>query len=238
MAHPITHEKDALRAPPGRISGRTLTMPAPHDTTIAKLAPPDISLEQQQLDLLGPVYVLDSTNLKQGYTRKRINDVEELRRVYLDGVDEWIRERRTFVLQGLPAEYVPVLRDELGIDVRFLEAHVGRRAYRPLMRRGVRREEDADDGTEKKASFACFEYPELLTSRKRMVATGLRHASLDRPTTRTGDGVAGEAPTHLISNDEEYAVFCRASLWLGSKADGKLSSSTYNHGSFNYLPLP
>ncbi|KAI1093400.1 hypothetical protein F5B19DRAFT_133580 [Rostrohypoxylon terebratum] len=220
MAHPITREKDMLRAPPGRMGGRTLTMPAPHDTTaIAKPAPPDISLEQRELDLLGPVYVLDKTDSPRGYARNRVNGVEELRRVYLQGVDERVRERRTFVFQGLPAEYVPVLRDELDVDVRFLEAHVGKRAYAPLMRRGVRRAGDRDDGTERKASFACFEYPELLTSRKGMVTAGMRHGSLDRPGTRTSGGVAGETSTHLISNDEEYSVFCRASLWLGSKAD-------------------
>ncbi|KAI1210285.1 uncharacterized protein F4807DRAFT_59621 [Annulohypoxylon truncatum] len=227
MAHPNTREKDVPRAPPGRISGHTLTMPISHtesDRAIAKIPPPDISLEQQQLDLLGPAYVLDWTDQQRGCVRKRISGAEELRASIFQGEeDARIRGRRVFVIQGLPAEYLPVLRDELGVDVRFLEAHVARRAYTPLIKRSMRRAGDMSDASAKKAKYACFEYPELLTSARRMATTTTtttgRQTSLDVPRAGAGGDIVSEAPTHVISNDGGCVMFCRASVWLGSKAD-------------------
>ncbi|KAI2471748.1 hypothetical protein F4781DRAFT_75998 [Annulohypoxylon bovei var. microspora] len=226
MARPNDREMDVPGTPPGRISGHTLSRPVSHtghDNTVAKTLPADISPEQQRLDLLSPAYLLEWPETQTScFSRKRIGSVEELRANVIQGLkpEEYgHRERRFFVIHGLPAEYLRVLRDELKVDMRFLEAHVSRRAYRPVLKRSlnmadrVHRDHWTDTGT-----FACFEYPELLTSARRIVTTGSKQISSGVvPRAATGD-VVGEAPTHLISTDGDYAMFCRASLWLSPKA--------------------
>ncbi|KAI1780992.1 hypothetical protein F4818DRAFT_23082 [Hypoxylon cercidicola] len=156
------------------------------------------SLEQQKLDLLGPAYVLERTRQRQ-YSRRRIADAEELRA----SIDQWGSDepyaRRLFVLQGLPVEYLQVLRDTLDIDPRFAEAHVGRRSYRPWVGHR-RRRDDAANST----SFACFEYPELLSS---------SHVPPH------SDDTVDKPPAHVTFANGDTAVFCSASLWSSPKAD-------------------
>ncbi|KAI1456153.1 hypothetical protein F4805DRAFT_246293 [Annulohypoxylon moriforme] len=216
MAHPNTHEMDLPRAPPGRISGHSLSMPVSYardDAAVAKTASADISLEQRELSLLGPVYLIERDTGGRGFIRKRINDAEQLRVT----IDSRTRDDRLYVFQGLSADYLKILRDELDVAARFLEAHAGRRAYRPLMRRSRETAGIMDGGSLDKSGFACFEYPELVTSIKRTVATGHSQAS-SADILRTDD-VVNEVPTYAMSNDGDYVMFCRASLWLGAKAE-------------------
>ncbi|XXG97198.1 hypothetical protein Hte_003493 [Hypoxylon texense] len=171
------------------------------------------SLEQQKLDLLGPAYVLEQTSQQQ-YSRRRIINAEELRAsiAQQDSSElDHVHARRLFVIQGLPTEYLQVLRDTLNIDPLFVDAHVSRRGYRPWIRRRRRR----DDAAGSKSS-ACFEYPELLPSHN--VLTDLTDATKQTPGHDSDDAV-GKPPAHVISADGDVAVFCRASLWLCPKAD-------------------
>lgn len=63
------------------------------------------------------------------------------------------------ILHGLPSTFVRILLDSeaLGIDPEFIEAHAGRRGYRPMGR--YRRLEGPQ--------FACWTYPELVRGFKR-----------------------------------------------------------------------
>ncbi|OTB03392.1 hypothetical protein M426DRAFT_23758 [Hypoxylon sp. CI-4A] len=164
----------------------------------------DISIEQQELDLLGPVYVLERTEENQGcccYSRRRrLHNAEQLRATIPQ--ESRHGRRPVLVIQGFPVDYVQVLRDLLGVDARFVEAHVNRRVYRPLTRR---RRNGAAAGN----AFACLDYPELLTWAKESAISG----------EQINPGVAGESPVHAISPHGDMAMFCRVSLWMGSKAD-------------------
>ncbi|KAI1102302.1 hypothetical protein F4804DRAFT_334401 [Jackrogersella minutella] len=200
-----------------RLGGRTQSLTISHAGAAAKTQPADVSLEQQELELLGPAYVLEWPDEGyEGCSRKRVNGAEELRAAIQQeepNSSYFTRGQaadasRLFVIQGLPAEYLHVLRDMLGVDARFLEAHVERRSYRPLARRRA-------DGL----GFACFEYPELLVPAKTVAATGDKQtaSSVDIPRASVGVDVFGSGPAHVISSDGESAVFCRASLWLNHK---------------------
>ncbi|KAK2001275.1 cysteine protease domain-containing protein [Colletotrichum falcatum] len=140
-------------------------------------------------------YVLDweTSNCKQ----RLLSHADDLLR-------EAVGRRRLTIVQGLPLDLVQVLRDSLGVSPGFLEAHAGRRRYRPLRQH---------DG----ASFISFEYPEL-------VKTARGTYGLDpgyKPSARQSDlvDVMDEAPFHMMTKDGQAVMFCRASLWMGSKAD-------------------
>lgn len=174
-------------------------------------------LEQQKLDLLGPAYVLEQTGQQQ-FSRRRIINAEELRdsitqrRSDEPSEVEHVHARRLFVIQGLPAEYLQVLRDTLDIDPRFVDAHASRRSYRPR----IRRRRIQDGGAANSTSSACFEYPELLSSRHvppNLAGTTKQTPGLD------GDDAMGKPPARVISANGDVAVFCRASLWLCPEAD-------------------
>ncbi|KAI8964788.1 hypothetical protein F5Y11DRAFT_70662 [Daldinia sp. FL1419] len=169
------------------------SLPAP--TT----APTQAGSEQQQPDFLGPAYLLEWMETQHSCSRRRFASVQELR----DDIQRHDKEsgltprRRLLVVRGLPAEYLETLSELLDVDAGFVEAHAGRRSYRPLGRR--RR-----DGAAGHARSACFEYPELSTASKGLGAD-------------MKSDVAGEH-LHAIS-DDDVAVFCRASLWQCVKAD-------------------
>ncbi|KAK3344094.1 hypothetical protein B0T25DRAFT_556114 [Lasiosphaeria hispida] len=110
--------------------------------------------------------------------------------------------RRMFILYGLPRDYVEALldSDHLNIDPAFIDAHAGRRSYRPpgLGDREIR--------------FMHLEYPELVEG---------FYAGASLP---TGGGIFAEAVTvpeiHTLGSEKEKtlaAVFCRASLWATSR---------------------
>lgn len=119
------------------------------------------------------------------------------------------KKRRLFVIQGLPTDYLQVLKDVLNISAPFVDAHIGRRSYTPLPL--VRRSRHS--GFEAESTFACFDYPELLASANTDTQAPLAHAA------GTGVDVVGEPPAHTISPDGEVAMFCRASVWRSGKAD-------------------
>ncbi|KAI0181501.1 hypothetical protein GGR52DRAFT_567723 [Hypoxylon sp. FL1284] len=171
-------------------------------------------LEQQKLDLLGPAYVVEQARGQQQCARRRIADAEELRA----GADA---ERRLFVIRGPPAEYRQVLEDALSVDRRFVEAHVGRRSYRPWVGRRPRRRPRRDDNDAAgSASFACFEYPELLAGSQ--VPPNLLAAAMAKQAPGqcgSDKGAGGDPPAYAISAEGGVVVFRCASLWLGPKAD-------------------
>ncbi|KAJ0168122.1 hypothetical protein CTA2_9612 [Colletotrichum tanaceti] len=126
----------------------------------------------------------------------------------LNHADDLLREavgrRRLTIIQGLPLDLVQVLRDSLGVDPGFLEAHAGRRRYRPLR---------PDDGS----SFISFEYPELVKTARGNYGPDPGY----KPSARQSDlvDVMDEAPFHMMSRDGQAVMFCHASLWISSKAD-------------------
>ncbi|KAI1155318.1 hypothetical protein F4825DRAFT_459840 [Nemania diffusa] len=100
-----------------------------------------------------------------------------------------------FVFRGLPIDHGVALKEEVDIDVAFIEAHAGRRSYRPLKRA--------------KASWAHYDYPELI----RQSTT-----CSDRQPKAVPHDVIGEPPTHITSTTGDGVMFCRASIWLSEKA--------------------
>lgn len=123
-----------------------------------------------------------------------------------DLVRESVGRRKLTIIQGLPLDLVQVLRDSLGVHPEFLEAHAGRRRYRPL------RQDNGD-------SFISFEYPELVRVHRTAIGPDLGY----KPSARQSDlvDVMDEAPFHSLSGDGLSVIFSHASLWMSSKADGK-----------------
>ncbi|KAI1376059.1 hypothetical protein F4677DRAFT_94668 [Hypoxylon crocopeplum] len=172
----------------------------------------------------GPAYVLECIGRPQNCSRRPLAGADALRTSIFrrgepatpDKPSSVREERRLFVVRGLPADYLQVLRDLPGLDQRFVEAHIGRRSYRPFARR---RRGDGDD-IWPTASFACFDYPELFVSPKNKAAApdGLAY-SADTTPRANNDDVVGDPPTHVISPDGDVVMFCRASLWLCPEVD-------------------
>lgn len=119
--------------------------------------------------------------------------------------------RPVFILHGLPADYVNALRDSLNIDPDFIETHAKRHRYRP---RKCKRAS---------ASWGVrFEYPE----------PGRRVPGFRTPSARGANGIkysryldAMDEPImeeidHPFYGSGKSVLFCRASLWVGEKADG------------------
>ncbi|KZL83858.1 cysteine protease domain-containing protein [Colletotrichum incanum] len=140
-------------------------------------------------------YVLDweTNNCKQ----RLLNHADDLLR-------EAVGRRRLTIVQGLPLDLVQVLRDSLGVNPGFLEAHAGRRRHRPSRQ---------DDGS----SFISFEYPELVKTTSEDYGPDPGY----KPSARQSDlvDVMDEAPFHMMSRDGQAVMFCHASLWMSSKAD-------------------
>jgi hypothetical protein len=110
-------------------------------------------------------------------------------------------DRCLFIVHGLPSEHTKVLQESLDIDREFIEAHVGRRSYRPLTHRLRGR----------RTKFIHYDYPELV-----------RCDSLPLEQLTSGiEGVLGDSPTHMTSKRGDAAVFCRTSMWLHPKANGE-----------------
>ncbi|OTA57223.1 hypothetical protein K449DRAFT_467975 [Hypoxylon sp. EC38] len=192
--------------PPSRFDARRQTMPE-HDGAETRTA--EVSLEQQQLDLLSPAYVLEWDARQQYLSRNRLSSAEEMHASILQGREEIREKRRLFVIQGLPTDYLQVLKDVLHINAGLVDAHIGRRSYRPvsLLR------QNRFGGVGVKSTFACFDYPELLAPAKTDKQAPLVHAA------GTGVDVVGEPPTHKISLNGEVAMFCCASVWKSDNID-------------------
>lgn len=182
----------------------------------------NLEQQQQQLELLGPAYVLEWTESQRHCSRRYFRSAEELRTDIQQQEKEPQRfepRRRLLVLRELPLDYVQVLRDLLDIDAGFIDAHISRLSYRPLVRR--RRDHGAT-----RTGFVRFEYPELFTAPKGFTPDAKRVPSATGSRTRGDDNVE-EPSLHLISDDGKGVLFCRASLWQCAKANGK-DSITHN----------
>ncbi|KAH8899601.1 hypothetical protein GQ53DRAFT_317725 [Thozetella sp. PMI_491] len=133
-------------------------------------------------------------------------------------------KERLFVLHGLPADFVLAIRNALDIDPAFIEAHAGRRRYRPLRWR-------------KEARFVSYEYPELVrgyegnsrrhgreqTTVKSQVGIVESEGSdigSGRARTREAVDLLGNPAIKLLEDEGGIAaIFCHASLWVADQAD-------------------
>ncbi|KAK1459457.1 cysteine protease [Colletotrichum melonis] len=140
-------------------------------------------------------YVLDWETDK--CKQRLLNHAEDLLR-------EAVGRRRLTIVQGLPLDLVQVLRDSLGVNSGFLEAHAGRRRHRPSRN---------DEGS----TFVSFAYPELVKTTRGNYGPDPGY----KPSARQSDlvDVMDEAPFHMMSRDGQAVMFCQASLWMNSKAD-------------------
>ncbi|KAI1480632.1 hypothetical protein F4774DRAFT_377920 [Daldinia eschscholtzii] len=167
-----------------------------------------------QEDLLDPAYAWEWTENQHRCSRRRFSSAEELR-ADIQGQGEAPQgpepRRRLLVLHRLSVDYTRTLTDLLDIDAGFIDAHIGRLGYRPLIRR--RRV----DGATTRSKFACFEYPELFSVPKGLPAD-VKKALLARSARAKGDDTTGEPPLYAIS-DEKVVIFRRASLWRCARAD-------------------
>ncbi|KAK3397310.1 hypothetical protein B0T20DRAFT_415872 [Sordaria brevicollis] len=158
------------------------------------------------------------------HCRRTIISSPDALRELVSGVDK--DETVTlFVIHGLPANYVDILRNskELSIDSAFLDAHAARRSY--CSRSGLtlpRRRGHLKTRSPEAGCFAQFEYPELIQ--------GFDHASMARRETHPSSRGAGlddldqmaTGPKILPLTEEGKtakgmgAAFYRASLWISS----------------------
>ncbi|KAJ8128564.1 hypothetical protein O1611_g5073 [Lasiodiplodia mahajangana] len=100
-----------------------------------------------------------------------------------------------FVFRGLPVDHGVVLKEAVGIDTAFIEAHAGRRPYRSSKRA--------------KTAWAHYDYPELV----RQIAV-----PSDRQQKIASNDLVGETPAYVTSTTGDGVIFCRASIWLSEKA--------------------
>lgn len=148
-----------------------------------------------------PCYVLEWN--EEHCAHRFLNSVDELRAHVDAGKSD--RVQRLFVIHGLPDGYVKALRSSLDIDPAFIEAHAGRRRYRPLRWR-------------RDAKFAHYEYPELVSGLDKAVLTHFFEAvSLQGS---SSIDLLGDPLVRAVSDLEDLAaVFCHASLWITDRAD-------------------
>ncbi|CCC07478.1 hypothetical protein SMACR_02482 [Sordaria macrospora] len=182
---------------------------------LGSLAPPLYEFETS------PAYMLEWDPKKQ--CRRTIISSPDVLRELISGLDK-DGTVTLFVVHGLPANYVDILRnsEELSIDSAFLDAHAARRSY--CSRSGLtlpRRRGLSKIRSSKAGCFAQFEYPELIQ--------GFDHASMARREThhspREGlDGIdlMATVPKVLPLTEEGKqqkgmaAALYRASLWISS----------------------
>jgi hypothetical protein len=148
-----------------------------------------------------PAYVLKWTD--EEITKTRLNTGAQLRARL---IDDGSTPRHLFVLHGLSADYLSALRDVVDIDSSFVDAHVGRRSYRPLRKKT-------------KAAWAYYDYPQLVepapwTPQVRSSSDQEEHKNI------TSDYV-GDPPMFKISANGDSVVICRASIWMSEKANGE-----------------
>ncbi|GAW15286.1 hypothetical protein ANO14919_046950 [Xylariales sp. No.14919] len=104
--------------------------------------------------------------------------------------------RHLLVFRGLPVDCGAVLREAADVDASFIEAHAGRRSYRPRR-------------TRVKADWAYFDYPELV------------HRSFPnaRQQKSAPNDLVGEPPTYATASAAgDRVMLCRASMWLSEQA--------------------
>ncbi|KAI0385369.1 hypothetical protein F5Y04DRAFT_245665 [Hypomontagnella monticulosa] len=210
MASTNSREMDVSGPPPSRpdthLQGASASF-AEHGAT--KM---EDSLATQQLDLLGPAYMLEWWVSSCGSLRHHFDSAEELR-VGIQQTEKSDSLDQLFVIHGLPVDHLKVLQDLLNIDARFIDAHVGRRTFRPLTPLKLLQQRE-----DPKTRYACFEYPELLTARNEPAMAEKETVGVDTHIAGVGADIVGEPPVHAISQNGDVAMFCHASLWSTSKA--------------------
>ncbi|KAI8949355.1 hypothetical protein F4801DRAFT_408643 [Xylaria longipes] len=145
---------------------------------------------QEHPDEITPTYLLEWTDTE--VTKTHIDNAAQLRSCIQDDGNYM---RHLFVFHGLPVDHGVVLKEAVDIDTSFIEAHTGRRSYRPLKRM--------------KAGWSHYDYPEL--GCQSSVLDDRRHEPASRD-------LVGDPPTYITSGTEHSVVFCRASIWLSEKA--------------------
>ncbi|KAI1740943.1 hypothetical protein F4680DRAFT_76151 [Xylaria scruposa] len=120
-------------------------------------------------------------------TKTRFDSVAHLRSCLQDGSNY---TRHLFVFRGLSADYDVALRELVGIDASFIEAHISRRSYRPLRRI--------------KAGWAHYDYPELVSQSP--IHTHRRH------------DLMGDPLAYPTSGSGDCVILCRVSIWFSEKA--------------------
>ncbi|KAI1179778.1 hypothetical protein F4777DRAFT_399322 [Nemania sp. FL0916] len=118
-----------------------------------------------------------------------------------------------FVFHGLPVSYGAELQKATGLDPAFIDAHAGRRSYRPSYRNTVTN--PSTNSRRRAAAWAHFDYPELISPVNSSDGNNeaRRQAAMK--------DLLGDAPVYKFSTSDREgggAVFCRASMWLGDKA--------------------
>ncbi|KAI0555952.1 hypothetical protein F4679DRAFT_11270 [Xylaria curta] len=140
---------------------------------------------QTRSDETSSAYLLKWTDAK--VTKTHFDSVAHLRSCLQDSSDY---TRHLFVFHGLSADHDVALRELVDIDASFIEAHIGRRSYRPLRRI--------------KAGWAHYDYPELVSQSP--ILTDRRH------------DLMGDPLAYLTSSSGDCVILCRASIWFSEKA--------------------
>ncbi|KAI1422084.1 hypothetical protein F5Y12DRAFT_650730 [Xylaria sp. FL1777] len=104
--------------------------------------------------------------------------------------------RQLLVLRGLSVDHGVALRETTDVDASFIDAHTGRRSYRPRRARV-------------KAAWAHYDYPELVPQSAVSSSRQRKAASHD---------LVRDIPTYMVSATGDSIMLCRASIWLSEKA--------------------
>ncbi|KAI1747867.1 hypothetical protein F4782DRAFT_519656 [Xylaria castorea] len=182
-----------------RDMGSTRPAPAPRTTGYSAESTPTYVINAEDVDEHARIsqnhqarrdeatsaYLLKWTDTK--VTKTHIDSVAHLRSCIRDDSNS---TRHLFVFHGLPIDYGVALKEVVDIDASFIEAHIGRRSYRPLRKI--------------KAGWAHYDYPELVCQ-----SSVLGDGRLD---------LVGDPPAYLTSGSGDSVMLCRVSIWLSEKA--------------------
>ncbi|KAI0536271.1 hypothetical protein GGR58DRAFT_400406 [Xylaria digitata] len=138
-----------------------------------------------------PAYLLKWTDA--GITKTQVHGAAGLRPCIHETNNS---TRYLLVFHGLPVDYGVALKKAIDIDASFIEAHAGRRSYRPPR-------------TKIKSAWAYYDYPELV-----------HHSSVPDDTQQktVSRDLVGDPPTYITSASEDRVMLCRASIWLSEQA--------------------
>ncbi|KAF2971504.1 hypothetical protein GQX73_g2095 [Xylaria multiplex] len=138
-----------------------------------------------------PAYLLKWTSA--GIIKTQVHDAAQLRSCIQENNNS---TRYLLVFHGLPVDYGVALKKAIDIDASLIEAHAGRRSYRPPR-------------TNTKPIWAHYDYPELV-----------HHSSEtdDRQQKTVSRDLIGDPPTYMTSTGGDRVMLCRASMWLPEQA--------------------
>jgi hypothetical protein len=150
-------------------------------------------------------YLIEIAGKERHVSRHVFSSPDDLRKVLRRSWE--LDSGRIVVLHGLPVGFVAVLRDELGLSADLVEAIAGRRTYQTSRR-------------QPKIEVVSFDYPELVTSTQ--VAAPSPEGEKKLFEGMTALDVMGDPQSCTVSANGTQALFCRATLWAGERADGKI----------------